>query len=219
MPSMGGIEATKLFRFMDRGSPAMPIVALTADATPEAVEECREAGMVACLTKPIDTQKLFELLENLVPGSALPTRGGAEAQSAEAPAEAVGPGEDEAKEAQGVLDPKVFRELTELGGNGDFVVRLVWTFLKGAKERFRELEKSVAEDDVEGARKAAHALKGNSGQIGAFSLMRACDGFSGMGAQELSRVGNQHLDAVREELSRVRVALDRYLQRRDSAVS
>ncbi len=68
MPVMGGIEAAKLSRFMSPGSPRMPIVALTADATPEARAECEEAGMDACLTKPIDTRKLFDLFETLVPG-------------------------------------------------------------------------------------------------------------------------------------------------------
>ena len=68
MPVMGGVEAAKLSRFMSPGSPRMPIVALTADATPEARAECEEAGMDACLTKPIDTRKLFDLFEALVPG-------------------------------------------------------------------------------------------------------------------------------------------------------
>ena len=214
MPVMGGVEATKLYRFMYRDSPRMPIVALTADATPEAVAECREAGMEACLTKPIDTQKLFELFDELVPGGVPAPRGAGDAPPAAEPAE-----KTRAQEIQASLDPRVLQELTELGGNGDFVVRLAWTFLKGAKERLRDLEKAVGEDDVEGARKAAHALKGNSGQIGAFGLMRACDRFSGIGAPEFARVGGQYLDEVREELSRARVALDQYLQRRDSAVS
>jgi len=214
MPVMGGVEATKLYRFMYRNSPRMPIVALTADATPEAVGECQEAGMEACLTKPIDTQKLFELFDELVPGGVPAPRGAGDATPAAEPVE-----ETRAQEIQASLDPRVLQELTELGGNGDFVVRLAWTFLKGAKERLRDLEKAVVEDDVEGARKAAHALKGNSGQIGAFGLMRACDRFSGIGTPELERAGKKYLDEVREELSRARVALDLYLRRRDSAVS
>ncbi|HEX2719878.1 MAG TPA: ATP-binding protein, partial [Candidatus Deferrimicrobium sp.] len=40
MPVMGGVEAAKLSRFLSPGSPRMPIVALTADATPEARAEC-----------------------------------------------------------------------------------------------------------------------------------------------------------------------------------
>ena len=74
MPVMGGVEAAKLSRFLSPGSPRMPIVALTADATPEARAECEEAGMDACLTKPVDTRKLFDLFDALVPGGT-PVRG------------------------------------------------------------------------------------------------------------------------------------------------
>jgi HPt (histidine-containing phosphotransfer) domain-containing protein len=113
----------------------------------------------------------------------------------------------------------VLKELSDLGGNGDFVVRLAWTFLKGAKEKLREMEKGVADGNVEAVRKSAHALKGNSGQIGALRLMRECDRFSGIGLAELEKRGGEYLEAVRQEFSRVRVALDEYLRGRESAVS
>jgi len=194
----------------------MPIVALTADATPEARAECEEAGMDACLTKPIDTRKLFDLFETLVPGGgAVRTSPGQGAPGAEGTAAAM-PGEPEEPPC---LDPRYLRELSDLGGNSDFVVRLAWTFLKGSKEKVRGLERAVAERDVEKARELAHALKGNSGQIGAFALMRACELFSGIAAGELERNGGTHLEGVKDELSRARAALDEYIGTRNSAVS
>ena len=211
MPVMGGIEAAKLYRFMNRSSPRMPIVALTADATPEARAECMDAGMDACLTKPIDTRRLFELFEQLVPGSVPQPRG-----EDAAPTETARAGDADKGEC---VDARVLRELSELGGNGDFVVRLVWTFLKGAREKVRELERAVSEGDVENARKVAHALKGNSGQIGAYALMRACDRFSGIGAAELESKGRIYCEEVREEFARARASLNRQLEGRDSAVS
>ena len=215
MPVMGGVEAAKLSRFMSPGSPRMPIVALTADATPEAREECDEAGIDACLTKPIDTRKLFDLFETLVPGGGVrrsPDMGtpGAEETATPVP---------EGPEKPPCLDPRYLRELSDLGGTSDFVVRLAWTFLKGSKEKVRVLERAVADRDVEKARELAHALKGNSGQIGALALMRACERFSGIAAGELERNGGTYLEEVKEELSRARTALDEYLGTRNSAVS
>jgi HPt (histidine-containing phosphotransfer) domain-containing protein len=99
------------------------------------------------------------------------------------------------------------------------VVRLAWTFLKGSKEKVRGLERAVADRDVEKARELAHALKGNSGQIGALALMRACGRFSGISAGELERNGGTYLEGVKEELARARTALDEYLGTRNSAVS
>ena len=212
MPVMGGVEAAKLSRFMSTGSLRMPIVALTADATPEARAECEEAGMDACLTKPIDTRKLFDLFEKLVPGGAV-RRGQEGDADVEAAVALEGP------EEPACLDPRYLRELSDLGGNNDFVVRLAWTFLKGSKEKVRGLERAVADRDVERVRELAHALKGNSGQIGALALMRSCERFSGIAAGELERYGGNYLEEVREELSRARTALDEYLGTRNSAVS
>ncbi|MEK6696919.1 MAG: ATP-binding protein, partial [Candidatus Deferrimicrobiota bacterium] len=153
MPVMGGVEAAKLCRFMSPGSPRMPIVALTADATPEARAECEEAGMDACLTKPIDTRKLFDLFETLVPGGGAvrrsPEEGAPEAEERAAAA-------PEGPEEPPCLDPRYLRELSDLGGTSDFVVRLAWTFLKGSKEKVRGLERAVADRDVEKARELAH---------------------------------------------------------------
>ncbi len=216
MPEMGGIEAAKLSRFMSPGSPRMPIVALTADATPEARAECEEAGMDACLTKPIDTRKLFDLFETLVPGGT-PVRRNPEEVTPEA--EAAAAAAPEGQEELPCLDPRYLRELSDLGGSSDFVVRLAWTFLKGSKEKVRGLERAVADRDLEKARELAHALKGNSGQIGALALMRACERFSGIAAGELERNGETYLEGVKEELSRARTALDEYLGTRNSAVS
>lgn len=217
MPVMGGVEAAKLCRFMSPGSPRMPIVALTADATPEARAECEEAGMDACLTKPIDTRKLFDLFETLVPGGGAVRRSPEEAtlEAAEERAAA----EPEVAEEPPCLDPRYLQELSDLGGNSDFVVRLAWTFLKGSKEKVRGLGRAVADRDVEKARELAHALKGNSGQIGALALMRACELFSGIAAGELERNGGTYLEEVKEELARARAALDEYLGTRNSAVS
>jgi len=215
MPVMGGVEAAKLSRFLSPGAPRIPIVALTADATPEARAECEEAGMVACLTKPIDTRKLFDLFESLVPvGGAVrksPEEGAPEAE--ENAAVPLGP------EKLPCLDPRYLRELSDLGGSSDFVVRLAWTFLKGSKEKVRGLERAVADRDIEKARELAHALKGNSGQIGALALMAACERFSGISAGELERNGETYIEAVKEELSRARTALDEYLGTRNSAAS
>jgi two-component system sensor histidine kinase RpfC len=214
MPVMGGIEATKLYRFMNRTALRMPIIALTADATREARMECEEAGIDECLTKPIDKHRLFQLLHELVPGTVDHRR----------PDQDDGPGARTPEAApataeSGCLDLGVLQELADLGGREDFLVRLVWAFLKGGKEKIRELEKGVVAGDVELVRKVAHALKGNSGQMGAVALMRACDLLSGISAGQLERSGREYFELVREEFTRARVALDQHLRARDSAVS
>ena len=56
MPVMGGYEAT---RFIHEIDPDLPVIGQTAHVLQEAIEQCRAAGMVAHLAKPIDRHELI----------------------------------------------------------------------------------------------------------------------------------------------------------------
>lgn len=60
MPRLDGIDATKKLR--ESGYKG-PVIALTAHAMREDLNRCLEAGCNACLSKPINTTKLFAALE------------------------------------------------------------------------------------------------------------------------------------------------------------
>ena len=64
MLEMDGMEATRKIRQLEEenGYSRLPIVALTAHAFSEIVEECRAAGMDDHLAKPIIFNKLREVL-------------------------------------------------------------------------------------------------------------------------------------------------------------
>lgn len=63
MPGMDGLTATKKIRHLDRpDAKTIPIIAMTADAFPDDIKECLEAGMNAHLSKPIDQNALFTTL-------------------------------------------------------------------------------------------------------------------------------------------------------------
>ena len=80
MPVLNGIEATKLHRFASLGRRHVPIIGLTADASPATAERCREAGMDACLTKPVEPARLAEVVE----AHARPKGGGGQGTSPQA---------------------------------------------------------------------------------------------------------------------------------------
>jgi CheY-like chemotaxis protein len=64
---MDGITATKTIRAMDRTDAAtIPIIALTANAFDEDVQQSLQAGMNAHLSKPVEPDVLFETLEKLI---------------------------------------------------------------------------------------------------------------------------------------------------------
>jgi PAS domain S-box-containing protein len=63
MPLMDGITATKIIRAMDAAAAAVPIVALTANASAGQSDICIEAGMDDFMTKPIQPEILYDIVE------------------------------------------------------------------------------------------------------------------------------------------------------------
>ena len=67
MPVMDGYDATRTIRGLNRPDATLvPIIAMTADAFEEDIRNCREAGMVGHVTKPIDSKKLLKLLRETI---------------------------------------------------------------------------------------------------------------------------------------------------------
>lgn len=63
MPVLDGISATKQIRAMARAdAKTIPILAMTANAFSEDVKECLDAGMNAHIAKPIDSNKMFNII-------------------------------------------------------------------------------------------------------------------------------------------------------------
>ena len=70
MPVMNGYEAARAIRGLDRpDAKTIPIVAMTATAFAEDVQNSMESGMNAHLAKPINMAVLKSVLEQLIFGS------------------------------------------------------------------------------------------------------------------------------------------------------
>jgi len=66
MPEMDGLQATRHIRFSEMKSEGhLPIIALTAHASAEDRERCLAAGMDAYLTKPLQVNKLWKLMDHI----------------------------------------------------------------------------------------------------------------------------------------------------------
>ncbi len=69
MPEVDGLEATRRIRALDvPGAATIPIVAMTANVFREDVEKCLAAGMNEHIGKPLDTDELYAILRNFLPG-------------------------------------------------------------------------------------------------------------------------------------------------------
>ena len=66
MPIMDGYEATRTIRAMDRSDSNVPIIAMTADVFSDNIQRCKESGMDASLTKPLDVKECLRTLKKYI---------------------------------------------------------------------------------------------------------------------------------------------------------
>ena len=66
MPEMDGPDATRIIRRQGNSKAGIPIIAVTADAVVDNREGYFEAGMNACVTKPIDLQELLRAINEVL---------------------------------------------------------------------------------------------------------------------------------------------------------
>lgn len=196
MPVVSGIEAARIYRFTALGQARVPIIALTADATEPTRKLCLDAGMDACVVKPVEPAELLAMIEELV--LRLRAEGVAVAASAAAPAAS--------PSAVAAIDPDVLLRLETLGGE-EFVAEIADSFQTEARLRLGELRAAVEEGDTLTFRDRAHAVRSIASNIGARPLAELCLPWQTISAEELSHHGDQHLLRIAAELDRIDAAL------------
>jgi HPt (histidine-containing phosphotransfer) domain-containing protein len=109
----------------------------------------------------------------------------------------------------GTLDPRALDELrASVGGDPQFVAELIDEFLDDAPRQLLALRDSATSGDAETARRAAHTLKGNGRTFGATAFSALClESETAAAEVRLDAVVGQ-LDAIDDEWSRVRTALE-----------
>jgi two-component system sensor histidine kinase/response regulator len=182
MPIMDGYEATRAIRQRElhRGSPRVPIIALTAHVGPEHTAAALSAGMDAHLAKPV---RLVGLERTLVTFARPLPPAASEPQPAPEPS--------------ALLDLSYAREIRDLSDAASFQV-IVATLEKGTKETLREVERVLMEDPLDRAqlRALAHRARGAALALGAVGL--------GAVATELER------DAIGAPVDALRALVTRY---------
>ncbi|EJW13390.1 putative sensor histidine kinase [Rhodovulum sp. PH10] len=203
MPGMDGLEATRWIRARGGAFARLPIVALTANAFPDDVRACREAGMTGFMAKPVRKVTLLETLAEVTRGllaeaadEAYP--GDPQADHSVAPPEprsdtagaglpgaglpgASLPGSSLPGPDTPVLDLDDAAELREAIGDDGFDETLA-CFLADSAARLRLLRDLVGQADRAAMKAEAHTLKGAARALGfrrladiAFALERDAD--------------------------------------------
>lgn len=203
MPVMNGIEATKLYRFASLDRPRVPIVALTADATEEVARRCEEAGMDACITKPIEPNRLLEIIGALVRDNGKTDEFAA--NTADVASYTSGRPRLRAAAAPPV-EVHTLDALEELGGK-EFVDELSAQFITDGADTLNSLADAAASGDLKSFREHLHALRSAAANVGARGIYEMCLGWRHIAPDDFAVRGEMHLQRLHEEFQRVRAAL------------
>ncbi len=205
MPVMGGIQATKLYRFMHPDNIKTPIVILTANATTEAKKECEEAGVDSYLTKPIETRTLLDVIDRLTMNKTpLMITEKQSATSVEY--------KQTNLEDQPVLNIAALRDLELLDHDNTFVYELLQGFIRDGNALLDDLQQSLEKGDVIDFKHNAHALKGNAGTVGAIRLFKACYNCEKLDPDDFQTHAHTNMETIRQEFSVACSKLIEYLK-------
>jgi two-component system sensor histidine kinase RpfC len=203
MPGISGIDLIKLCRVAQLGESALPIIALSADATPEMRTACEEAGGDAYLTKPIEARRLLDVIE------AVSAKSDREHDRAAQVAEESTVTQISAHpkyRADGVpaMDWGVIDKLREFCADDEFIAETLDEYLIDTKGLIEEIEAAVEELDAGRFRDKVHALRGTSGNVGAQGLRRLSEEFRGVTQLDLQQHGREFVGRLTFEFARVR---------------
>jgi two-component system sensor histidine kinase RpfC len=213
MPVMGGIDAAKIYRMTVSGAKTIPLLALTADAMPATRERCLEAGMTACLVKPVEPAQLIAIIDEVI-GNARGIRPLRDATAYPRVTKITAHPRFRSNLSPAV-EPDVLTGLRGLGGEV-FVNEVVGLFRGEARATLLKLRAAAIQDDVLGFRAQAHALRSVAANVGARQLDKICQPFQTASATELRHRSSAWLEQIEAELSRVETALTEYCSDRDA---
>jgi hypothetical protein len=134
----------------------VPIVALTANAYPEDVKACFEAGMNDFVAKPIRRSTLPEAILRMLTGAAARPAVLSDSRDVDSAAEAA------------IIDPTAVDEFIAQVGC-DSTNEIVTVFLSETERRLGVL-RGLPVDEHDAIRQEAHTLKGSSGTFGLVRL-------------------------------------------------
>jgi two-component system, sensor histidine kinase and response regulator len=157
MPVMDGMTATRRIREQETTGHT-PIIALTANAMTGDRELCESAGMDGYLTKPIEVERLRNILSKFGlerQDHPLSTRAGMSIP-AKPPA------------APAPVDLGEFHRISD--GDADFAQELIAAFIVSGEQQLADLQSAAAKNDRAALARAAHQLKGACANIHAHSL-------------------------------------------------
>jgi two-component system sensor histidine kinase/response regulator len=194
MPVMDGMAATRKIRAWET-SGHIPIIALTANAMTGDRELCEGAGMDGYLTKPIEVERLRNIL----------TKYGLENADLSAADGAATDASNRSLDPAAPVDLGEFQRVTD--GDQVFAQELATAFIVSGEQQMAEIATALAQNQRAAVAKAAHKLKGACANIHAHALKSLAERMEIDSAAADTRVLDQGCALLRREFERVKAFL------------
>ena len=209
MPERSGDEVVQALRFMASGRD-LPVIMLTADATPEARQLSISLGVNEFLTKPIDSRGLLEKIA--VISRNIKTANG---QTGSRPYTHTIDELDKwgytVETEDTWCDKRVLETLFLLDRDPDFMKRLVNGFVQDGEKHVSRIQEAVSDDYLQLC-ESLHALKGSASELGANKLADLCRDGEGykpydIGTSKLQQLSQDIESAYKNTVQALNLAL------------
>jgi PAS domain S-box-containing protein len=188
MPGMDGFQATAHIREKEKTTGYhLRIIAMTAHALKGDRERCLAAGMDGYVSKPIAPVELFETIEDatVVPVAANPAS------------------------EEGIASPVNWEEaLARVEGDRQLLADMAKLFLEDGPKFFSEVRAAVAQRDPRALERAAHALKGSTGNFSAHATFEAALNMEKIGRSGDLTAAEEACGVLKQELERLWPAIE-----------
>jgi CheY-like chemotaxis protein/HPt (histidine-containing phosphotransfer) domain-containing protein len=196
LPDIDGDEVLERHR-ADSETVNIPVVVVSAEATPGKIERFLAAGARTYLTKPLDVNRLLEVIDEITTAPTAVRR----------PQPPLGPTATPEHRAE-PLNGDIIAALRELDETppGGRLTDLVADFCDEAAARVAELRTAVRADNTAATERLAHSLRGTSANFGANRLPELCGRLERL-ATANEPIGAELVDDIEAELGLVCAAL------------
>jgi len=162
MPNMDGYQTTMYIREnfpVEKNE--IPIIAMTAHVIEGISEKCLAAGMTDCVSKPINTYQLSQLINQLLnreSESNVPIDKNTESNN---------------KKEDSVIDLSMIKKISK--NNNEKIIKYINLYLESVPMDLEKMKKALQEKKFTALSKIAHKLKGNAGYMGLNELLLCLD--------------------------------------------
>ncbi len=190
MPVLDGYAATRELRRIEAGERHIWVVAMTANTLEGDREKCIAAGMDDYIAKPVKIDDLRNALNRMASVRDL---------------------EQQVRETGGAspIDPAVIAGFREFDADGDFLGKLIDTFIDNTPSILADARSAIAAKDAGQLRRSAHTLKGSCSNFGADGMRDACARLEQLASGDSLSGATPFLDEVEREFHCTRTALER----------